>query len=83
LVKERIHHLACASNEVGFRGNFATVATQPPTDNECLRLSLTSRHRQGDLAPLVKAVRASYLNEIVEGEQHQRKELLAEMEKVY
>jgi hypothetical protein len=63
--------------------DFAAVATQPPTDNRCLRLSLTSRPHQGDLAAIAKAARASCLCEIVEGEQNQRKALLAEMEKIY
>jgi capsular exopolysaccharide synthesis family protein len=52
-------------------------------NTELLRLSLTSRHHQDDLAPIVKAVRASYLSEIVEGEQNQQKALLAEMEKIH
>jgi hypothetical protein len=62
--------------------DFAAVETQPPTDNGCLRLSLTSRHHQGDLAPIVKADRATCLNEIAESEQNQRKALSTEMEKI-
>jgi capsular exopolysaccharide synthesis family protein len=52
-------------------------------NTELLRLSLTARQHRDDLAPIVKAVRASYLNEIVEGEQNQQKALLAELEKIY
>jgi hypothetical protein len=42
-----------------------------------------SPHHQRDLAPIVKAVPASYLNEIVEGEQYQQTALLAEKEQIY
>ena len=42
-----------------------------------------SRHHPRDLAPIARAVHASYLNEIVEGEQYQQKALLSEKEQIY
>jgi capsular exopolysaccharide synthesis family protein len=52
-------------------------------NTELLRLSLTSRQHQGDLAPVVNAVQEAYLTEIVKGEQAHQMALLNDMEQIY
>jgi capsular exopolysaccharide synthesis family protein len=52
-------------------------------NTELLRVSLTSRHNQENLRPILKAVRAAYLKEIAGREDDQLKTLLGDVEKIH